>query len=111
MDLRKIAVRLAAEPVKLNHLDWYPGNAVSDGDFGVDADTPHGKLKGEGLIGPNEGVFEDEWKLDGKFLSDADSPKLDLPSGKSPEKVLKNWPEVMNNEVQKDLQEWSDLYV
>lgn len=111
MNLLFIATRIAKSPVKINHLDWYPGNPVSDGDFGVDADTPHGRLKGEGLIGPDEGVFEDEWKLDSKILPHKDSPSIHMPGGKDSEKVKKEWVENMYQEVQKELQEWSDLYV
>lgn len=108
MNLARIASRIAADPVELKSLDWYPGNEVSDGDFDVRAQTPQGDLKGEGLIGPEEGVFEDEWRLDGQRLPPDADPELKMPSGKASPSELKAWPKVMNREVTKQLQDWSD---
>lgn len=107
MNLLRIAARIAAAPVELQFLDWYPGNNYSDGDFAVKAETPHGSLKGEGLIGPEEGVFEDEWALDGERLPPDVDPALDLPGGSSPPARLEKFPKTMNREVEQQLEDWS----
>ena len=101
-------------PIKVTKFKWYCGDDRSYGNFELVADTPHGKIHGKGLVGP-DGHEDETWTLNKKRLQwgsieDGDeflTPDLSLPhdcSGRAVERFEKH----EDKYVLDALKEWSD---